>query len=582
MQRNFSVVLFIMSILLLIFSSSNTITTFSIKDILGLAERLHVSYWFGLFLIMVSLLLLVFDNKDHEKLFLIEVFILALYLYAIPALVEENLYFYDSWMHLSRSMYILIAKSYNQPLTIYPGEFPGAFVLQSIIILITGINPVTLTKYYPLLFSGLIVLTSYIVLRRLIFDKKMLYLAMIFFISGSVWVFPKHFCPNSIALIWYLLIFYLAFSRKSIRAIGLSIFLTCAIIVSHAVTLPFLILSTILIPTSLIMSKKLPKLKEGCYLGKHWSLSRFFPVVVLIMWLAWLIFNAIGELIYIINKVVNFFMSLVKYITLERVTERLYTTPYHSIGETIKISYTILYVSISIIGALYLTLKIFKENEREHVNLFITMISWIMACGIFGVATAFLQGGELFERPILFGFIPLSVLAAFTYKNRYAKVLFISVLLIGAPLSVFAAYTSESFEYSPTSDVYGSLFLINHGIIAGLPNSDFLNNITVGTPTSLIYIFYNYYWVFQSDLDPKDLSSSKGTVFIWSQVSENFYFILFKETNYTILTTTELNPKFVSLMDKYSNVTSRSKLNLIYNNGDFRAWFVVGNATEVP
>ncbi|MDH5266234.1 MAG: hypothetical protein OEW62_00995 [Candidatus Bathyarchaeota archaeon] len=568
-----SVTLFIASIVLLINCRYNIVSSFSKNDVLGLAEKLQIGYWFGLASIMASLLLLIFSNikrSEHEKLFLLEVFVFALYLYAIPALVESNLYYPDTWGHLRGSMAILTYKSYNQPLHWYAREFPGVYILQSVALLITGIEPVTLAKYYPILFSLLAVLTSYILLRRLLSDTRTVYLATIFLVSGSVWVFPKHFCPNSFALIWYLLIFYFAFSPKTIKTMGLSIFLGILIIVSHPTTVPFLIISMLSIQIGFALFRSFKILEKQHSSQKYLIFSHTFVLFLFVSWLAWLAISAPDTLTRLALTARRFFASLPQYLTWARATERLsMTSSYLHFGQTLKTSYSVLYVLTSAIGVFYLFFKRYKKNKIEN-DRNLAAICWIAACFVLGLATAFLQGGEFLERSLLYGFVPLSVLAVINLKNRYGKVILISAILIGAPLSIFATYTNEYFEYSPISDSYGAMFMADHNI------TDMRSVIAID-PTIAVIRFHLSWRYFEHDIHPNDLLPTRNTIFVWSETSERFYFIYLKGRLYTQI---ELQ-SHVFWMENYFNMTSQPGFNLVYNSKDFQLLFVAESVNNL-
>jgi len=555
-----STILLIASIVLLAYCSYDTVVVFSEDNLFGLSEKLKISYWLGLALIIASLLLLISSDvkyNKHEKLFLLEVCFLAVYLYSIPSLVEESVYFPDTWMHSSGTMSILIYGKYDQPLSWYSSIFPGAFIFQSITLLITGMDPVILMKYHSVLFSLLLVLTSYILLRKLLSDTRMIYLATIFLVSGSVWVFPKHFCPNSFALIWYLLIFYLAFSRKTTKTIALCIFLGTVTIVSHPVTLPFLMFSTLSILIGFALFRRFRILEKQRTLQRHWNLSHTFILFLLVSWLTWLMFNATDILIGLAETTGRFFASIHQYLTWERPAERLLmTSPYLHLGQTLKISYSLLYVFAGATGTSYLILK---RHKKEHAQTF-AAVSWITACFVIGLTSAFLYGGEFFERPLVYGFVPLSALAAVNYKNRYGKVILISTLLIGAPLSVFAAYSNEYFEYSPISNSYGAMFMVNHNITD-------MGNVNAIDPTRLVVQFHVLRGYFEHDADLDSLSSGKSTIFVWSRTSERYYSIYLKGRAYTPVA--EFLPQ-MSWIENYSNMISQPGFNLIYNNEEFQ------------
>jgi len=103
-------ILFVVSVALLIYGSYNSVAVFSEGDVFGLAEKLDISLWIGLASITASLLLLISDSEHgrHEKLFLLETCLLALYLYAIPVFIEENIRFPDTWAHSGGSLSLIM------------------------------------------------------------------------------------------------------------------------------------------------------------------------------------------------------------------------------------------------------------------------------------------------------------------------------------------------------------------------------------------------------------------------------------------------------------------------------------------
>jgi len=542
----------------LVYSSQKIVGSYQENNIFGLAEELRSSYWFGLGLIITSLFLLIFSdlrNIKHEKLFLLEICLLALYLYSIPALVEENIYFTDTWDHSTGSLSILTQPKYGPEW--YASRFPGAYFFQSISFVVTGVNPVFWMKYYPILFSVILVLIGYILLRKMVRNTRMVYFAMIFLVSGSVWVFPEHFCPNSLALIWYLMIFYFGFSRFSSKTIGLSIFLAITTVITNPTTLPFLILSILAILIAFSLLRKFGISKEG---QKRWTLSFIFVAFLLISFLTWLMFNASDVFVDLVNSG-RILASLNTYLSPQRGVQRVLTaSPRLLVGQALKIIYSVLYVFPSAIGALYVLHK--KRNSSARV---FAAMGWVAACFCLGLATAFLQEGEFLERALLFSFIPLSVIAVMTCKSKYGGLILIIVLLIGTPLSIFAAYTNDYFEYSPISDSYGAKFMVTHGV-AGIDN---ITKTSVGAdyPTSTIIRFY-ILLEYPKTLNVNDtyLLSSNNTFWVWSQTSERFYFAYERGRSYEQVVATGSQASWI---ENYSKMASQPGFNLVYNNEGF-------------
>jgi len=561
-----SIALFVTAIILLIYCHPSIIVVFSRESALGLAEKLTAYYWVGLMLILGSLFLLVSSSTEghhHEKLFLLEVFLLALYLYAIPTFVEENIHFYDAWMHSSRSLSILTYQNYIKSPDYYARQFPGVFVLQSEVILITGMDPVSITKYNPILFSALTVLASYILFRKLLVNRKMAYLATIFLVTGSVWVFPTYFSPNGLAMILYLILFYFMFSRPIRETAVLTIFLIVAIVSSHPITSILLGFSLVLMFVGAAVAKRFIVLKEYSS-NVLWSLSVTF-IFLLVSSSAWFLFNANDVLVDQTKKVVRFLLSLGNYFTPARLTERFATTSsLLLIGQILKVCYSLLFISLSAIGCAYLVLNRSKRYERRHY-FFLFMASWIVACVVFGVITGLLQAGEFYERVLLYGFVPLSYFAVFSWEKKMGKAILMIGLLIGVLLSVFSAYSNEFFEYSPVTDSYGVEFMVSHNITD-------TSHVKVGLPTSTCYRFFVFYKAFRNEQSLIEQQPGKNMFLVWSRVSYAYYSIYLKGANFSTISKW---PIYEAWLDERSNMTLLPGFDLVYSSSDFMLWMKV-------
>jgi len=565
-----SILFFAGAITLLVYCLLSTNVVFSQENALGLAEKLPLYYWGGLLFILVSLFLLVGSNTRsfyHERLFLLEAFLLALYLYAIPVFVEENIHYYDTWVHSGSSLSILIHQSYVKSPDYYAGQFPGAFIFQSVGILITGMDPLAIMKYYPILFSALTVLTSYILFRKLFAERRMAYLATIFLVTGSVWVFPEHFCPNSFALILYFILFYFIFSKPTHENAALTIFLIIAIVSSHPITPILLIFSLVLMFAGVAIVKRFSVLKN--YASKaHPSVSVMFTLFlfVVVFSSAWFLFNANEVLITQTNTVARFFTNLGNYLTFGRFTERFATISSPLlIGQTLKLYYSLLFISLSAIGGTYLIFNRSKIHKREHAYFFPHMASWIVACIVFGVITGFLQAGEFYERMLLYGFVPMSYLAVFAWEKKVGKIILMIGILIGAPLSVFAAYSNESFEYSPMTDFRGAEFMVNHNITN-------TSSVKVGLPTSTCYRFSILYEAFRNKQNSIGQLSSKNTFLVWSRVSYAYYSIYLRGANFSTISKWSI---YEAWLDERSKIVSLPGIDLVYSSSDFILWMNV-------
>jgi hypothetical protein len=555
--KNVSLILFLASILFLAFSMYNRVETYPAQDMFGLAQELNIFYWLGLSSILASLLFLTFNDKlkdkKYEILFLLEACLFAIFLYAIATLAEENVFFPDSWGHAVGVISVLVYGASNQPSS-YAAQFPGAFILQSILYLITNIDLVSLTKYFPVLFSVLVVPTSYVLLRKFFSNTKKLWLATIFLVAGSAWVFPKIFNPNSFGLIFYLLIFFFVFSQDNKKTMGISFLLGFAAIFTHPTTLPFLILSLLSVLVAMKLFRRHEEGNERDILISNRSFSFFFIFFLSISWLVWLNFSAHSVLATLISEIQNFSLSnpAARFTGISSELE---------ISQTLKIGYSLLFLLGGVLGVFNLFWKWLRTKKIGTIYPFLAA-GWIGACIVLGIFSGFFQGGEFFERTLLYGFVPLTILSFMIYESKYGKAILLLIILIGAPLSVFAAYTNETFQYSPMTETYGAVFLANH------TSTSQKTSFTAFAPSNSLVQFYILQWYYEHKVVPDSLSDFSPKVFVWTETSERFYSVYFFGRPYAVA---QGAPPV-----EFNSVSGQ--LDLVYDNEEFQ---VLVNASSI-
>ncbi|MEM2146487.1 MAG: hypothetical protein QW279_14080, partial [Candidatus Jordarchaeaceae archaeon] len=370
-------------------------------------------------------------------------------------------------------------------------------------------DPVILIRIHNVISPVLMSLFSYLLLRKLFFDQRKIHIATLFLVTGSVWVFSQNFAPSSFGYIWYLLLFYFVFSKHAKKTVVMSFLLIIAVVISHPTTIPFLIASLTFIFVFTFFSKR--KIVPSNY--EFFSFIAALAIFILVTYFTWLAFTADKVLSDLLLTSVKSLRSLM----LERAIERFQTSSINIVGQTFKILYSLVYLITGIIGTLIFLFERIKKKTKDIFFSFIA-ISWLSACAFLGFMTALLHGGMFYERVLLYGFIPLTILAMLTFSYKYGKILLFFVILIGTILSVVAEYSNININYCPITDSYGSMFIVNHGVIDR-------ETIQVALPTRFVCRFYLYYKHFQSGLNFDKLSKGENLVFIWSRVSEDYYLL---------------------------------------------------------
>lgn len=121
-------------------------------DALYFFSSLPLSYWVGLSLCVVSILLLVTRAKDRVAEFakLPALLLLVLYLYGIPVFCYENPRFTDPYEHLAQSVFIMAHGSYSLPGIRYASQFPTAFVGFAEMMILLKTPALLFMKFFPL------------------------------------------------------------------------------------------------------------------------------------------------------------------------------------------------------------------------------------------------------------------------------------------------------------------------------------------------------------------------------------------------------------------------------------------------
>jgi len=336
---------------------------------------------------------------------------------------------------------------------------------------------------------------------------------------------------------------------------GLSFLFGFVAIFTNPTTMPFLILSLLSISVAMQLFRRHQEESERDILISNRSFSFFFIFFLSISWLVWLIFNAPSAIAILISGIQTFSLS-------NPATRFTAVSLELQISQNLKIGYSLLFSLGAVLGVCYLLWKWLRTKKVGSIYPFLA-IGWIGACIVLGIFTGFFQGGAFFERVLVFGFVPLTIITFITYESKYAKAILLLIIIIGAPLSIFAAYSDETFQYSPMTESYGALFLVNH-----ISTSQKIS-ITAFDPTDSLVQFYILQWFYEHNMVPSGLSDASPRVFVWSETSERFYTVY-------------------SLGRPYAEVQSKppvefnpvsGQLDLVYDNEEFQ---VLVNASSIP
>lgn len=170
-------------------------------DSLSYAGQLPLTYWWGLgaTLALTTTRTLV-RTRFRTGIEVSSLLLLALYTIGLPSFVYENPRILDSYQHLGNSLGLVNNQGWvNAPIW-YLRQFPGAYTFFAQLVMVAGIAPFDLLKYYPVGLSSILVLFVYVISRM--FSPNYSLLASGVFVGG-VW-FQLHLSPQSLGLVLYL------------------------------------------------------------------------------------------------------------------------------------------------------------------------------------------------------------------------------------------------------------------------------------------------------------------------------------------------------------------------------------------
>jgi len=177
------------------------------------AKELPVSYWGGIALAVLTLLLLLFKPLPRMKT-LAEIgfiTILVLYLYGTPCFIYTNPRFLDVYRVAGWVDWISATGSLTGISDWYLTDWPMANIMFSSASQILGVDALTVAKYYPIVHTFVLALILCVVARKI--TPRYCLIAPIAYMALD-WVQVGHMSPQSYALLLSVLLIFLLSSLR--------------------------------------------------------------------------------------------------------------------------------------------------------------------------------------------------------------------------------------------------------------------------------------------------------------------------------------------------------------------------------
>lgn len=322
------------------------------------ARNLSVFYWLSLAALSALLLLRMTTPTTKRVGRLLDVFLiccLSLIIYGTPCLVYNLPVYVDTYIHTSASLKILLRGHTPPPLSMMAASNePGAYLFFSIFMLSTDLDSLIFMRYYPILISGLVLLSFYIASLKFT-DSKFAVLSPFVYTAFNYNRFYVY--PGGISHFFYLM--FLLFFISSVERNGKE-FKFLALITASTATITY-----ILAPALLLLSSSLH------FFLLLWKVkaqrSLFAPTIILVIWVSWLIYASQGSFVYISSWLKE---ALTESIAIRLPTQVVSTSSVRIISLLMKQAITVFAILVGALTTLLCIINI-KENSQRKKSLII-------------------------------------------------------------------------------------------------------------------------------------------------------------------------------------------------------------------
>lgn len=458
----------IVSITLLLSFSFFLLGTFTNKaavirdaNFISFLNCMHPLYWIGLILVIAVLIALwYFDAYNTSTLSLLAVMLLGVMLLSIPVLLQKNAPFYVSYYPAGEVKTILQSYHINMlgelPLITYH-YWPGLHLFSAVNILVSGVSLDFLLKYIPLLWVVIFTLETYVIAKYLNFNLRQWLLAA-WLILVAQWIGQYYYSAQAIAILMYLIILSVIFSKKIKVQYSLIFFITMiSLIITHSLTAFSAILSIIFVS---IFRKRVRTIALASFV-----LFMFYYSYISIHVFSIGVHEFVGRLL---EFDINTFWKSSDFSNSS--TSNLSKIICHYAKMIFPASFLIMMLTST-----WYYIKNQKKLSKEKMNLFYYSLLWLTGIGIL---LMYKYGTEMHYRIYLYATV-IIVCLFISHVSRSPAVIALAVFL--TVLFFPARYGTYSYEQTLESELTGSKFLAH----------------IVDPGVSFAYQFPSYVWYYE-------------------------------------------------------------------------------------
>jgi hypothetical protein len=393
------------SIALYIVTAAMFTITFLPADSFYYVTHLPVTYWWGLGATIVLLLSSRrAEGRNRTALELASLLLLGLYVLGLPSFVYDTPRILDSYQHAGNALGLLNNQGWIGSPIWYARQFPGGFTFFAQLILIPGLDPFLLMRFFVIGCSSVIVVFLYTIIRS--HSSEFAAPATSLFL-GALW-FQLHLSPQALELILYLglILLFVKMIENPLRSRSwtiLALFTAPIFIVSHPETVILMIPGVILFLLYTLLKSR-PVFRE--------LLSSVGLVVtaLTVSFAAWWLTYA-SDAFLLISSVARGALVSLSSIATRSVRTAIPSTPSYSYRVTIT-SELVISGAIWAVGVTLILLSRLKLLRRE------AFLGGLFTIAVLTVPVTVFVRTDMLARSYLFSLIPLVILFPWLLERR--------------------------------------------------------------------------------------------------------------------------------------------------------------------
>lgn len=442
--------IYIISLLVSLFLLSYSIldlkwAVVDVNDFLGLTSHLSFIYWLGLMLVVLTSLIMYFDNRcNNSWTYVFALLVIALFLFGIGIFSEENARNTQTYSNIAEVKNI-DSSGFIGPVSQYSilsyRCWPSYHLLSYFILSICDIQIPTFLKYVPLLFIFLELIFLYLIGALTKLNDHKIFLMCCLFLTSSFTAHCWYPSPQTYALCIYLLLFAIILAiinslwRFNAEVSSLLIILFTVLVMTHFLT-PVLFLASFFIAS---------------FYKKFYHYRLLLPAIFFI----YMIYLAPIAFQFGIEKFYSQMISM-DFLYFAGTTKFSPVNPLKEIINFFRLSYLIIYAALLILSII--SFKLYPKVDEAKTTITKFSLIWLLALPPFiGIQ----YGMEIFERLYALALAPLLLIVVIKIDHNH---IIASLIILFFLLHIPAHYGSESLDMVTTTELNGADFFANYAI----------------------------------------------------------------------------------------------------------------------